>query len=160
MEQEKVEKVKKPFYKKVWFWVVILFVISYFIGNNQLENVKTTKPTAEQIKQEAVVEAIKVSATKLSEDYRANEISADAKYKNKIVEVSGLVDAIGNDITDTPFIVLQTKQYSIIDRVQCMFSKSDLEALAKVSKDQQITLRGEVSGLMGNVLIKGCQIMK
>lgn len=44
--------------------------------------------------------------------------------------------------------------------VQCMFSKSDEVELAAVAKGQKITLRGEVSGKLGNIIVKSCEIVK
>ncbi len=104
--------------------------------------------------------AIQVTATKLIADYKANEVSADAKYKNKIVEVSGVVKTIGKDILDTPYIALTNGEQYSFESVQCMFSEKDESQLANVSKDDRITLRGEVSGKLGNVLVKGCKIVK
>ncbi len=107
-----------------------------------------------------VVEAIKVTALELSNAYKANEVAADAKYKNKQVEITGTVESIGKDILDTPYIALESYQYAIIDKVQCMFSKSDEPQLATVSKGQKIILSGEVSGKFGNIIVKGCAIVK
>lgn len=106
------------------------------------------------------VEAIKITALQLSSDYKDNEVAADAKYKDKSIEVSGIVDAIGKDLLETPYIALQSYQYAIVDRVQCMFSKSDEPQLATISKGQQIILQGEVSGKLGNIIVRGCKIVK
>ena len=105
------------------------------------------------------VEVIKVSAIKLFSDYKNNEVSADEKYKGKFIDVSGQIGTIGKDITDTPYVTLSADQYGI-DSVQCMFSQSDVSELSNLSKGQQITLQGEVSGKMMNVLVSGCQIIK
>lgn len=158
------QKNKKPLYKKVWFWIVILIIL-YSIGSSQstkIENTKGTQSNSQTKTEETKVEAIKVTAIKLSEDYKANEVSADAQYKGKLVEITGLVDSIGKDITDTPYVVLQTSQYAIVDRIQCMFSKSDsdIQELSKVVKNQKITLGGKASGKLGNVLISDCKIVK
>lgn len=121
--------------------------------------VKVAEPTKAVAEQP--VEAVKVSAIQMSADYKENEVAADAKYKNKTVEISGSVDTIGKDILDTPYIAFQTaNQYEILDRVQCMFSRSDEVELAAVAKGQKITLRGEVSGKLGNIIVKSCEIVK
>ncbi len=98
-----------------------------------------------------------VTAIKLSEDYKANEVSADAKYKGKFIEVSGVIDNIAKDIMDTPYVTLKTDTYSIVG-VQCMFEKESEPQLATLSKGKSITLQGEVSGKMMNVIIRGCII--
>jgi len=158
------QQIKKPFYKKWWFWTVIIFVVLSVIGNNQMndfEAKKASEPKVEQVSAETTqTPAIKVSAVQISQDYKDNEVAADAKYKGKLVEISGIVDTIGKDITDTPYIALKSYEYAIIDKIQCMFSKSDVEELSQVKKDQQITLQGEVSGKLGNIIVRGCEIVK
>lgn len=105
------------------------------------------------------VPSIKVTAIQLSEDYKSNEVAADAQYKGKLVEVSGTVNTIGKDILDTPYVSLQTDQYSIVG-VQCMFDKNSEQQLINLSKGQSISLQGEVSGKLMNVIIRGCSITK
>ena len=92
-----------------------------------------------------------VTATKLYADYKANELSADNTYKGKLVEVSGMVENIGKDILNSPYISLKTGE--IIGSVQCMLDDS---ALAEGTK---VTMQGRVSGLMGNVIIKECLLV-
>lgn len=114
------------------------------------DDAKTSTPPAE---------IIKVTALKIYSDYKDNEVSADAKYKGKTISVSGQIGTIGKDITDTPYVSLNTEQYSI-GVIQCMFSQKDLAELGGLSKGQQVTLQGEVSGKLGNVLVRGCQVVK
>jgi tRNA_anti-like len=144
--------------------IFLVIVLSTILGTVMSKDVVTTK-TSDQVatstKEEIVVEpAIKVTATKLIADYKANEVSADAKYKSKIVEVSGLVDTIGKDLLDTPYIALSNGEQYSFEKVQCMFSKSNEAELANVTKGDRITLKGEVSGKLGNVLVRGCAIVK
>lgn len=105
-------------------------------------------------------EVIKVSAIRLSEEYDANKVAADVKYKSKTLEISGIVNSIGKDILDTPYVTLKGREYSLFG-VQCMFGKADEPKLATLSKGQNITLRGKVSGeLVGNIVARGCQIIE
>jgi hypothetical protein len=103
---------------------------------------------------------LSVTAIKMASEYKANEVSADAKYKDQLVEISGTVDTIGKDIVDTPYISFETENpYEIINRIQCMFKNEDTVALSAVSKGQKIRLRGTVSGELGNIIVKGCKII-
>ncbi len=156
---------KKKFYKRWWFWVIVVVVL-FIIGASGSSNKNNTSNTAgnqgsQQSSQPSPKEeAIKIAAVKLSEEYKANEVAADSKYKGKILEISGIVDSIGKDILNVPYIALKSYEYAVIDKVQCMFSKNDESKLIDVAQGQQITLRGEVSGKMGNILVNGCQIVK
>lgn len=153
---------KKKFYKRWWFWVLAVIVLFIIIGSSGSSSTPTqvannNSNTAPVTQPE---ETIKITAVKLSEEYDANKVAADAKYKDKLLEVSGTIDSIGKDILDTPYVTLQGRQYSLFG-LQCMFAKSDEAELATLSKGQSIVLQGRVSGeLIGNVLAKGCKIVK
>ena len=139
------------------FLVILLVVVgvSFSSGNNNLKTTDVSNNIEDNIQKP--IEYIKVTALKLSEDYKANEVAADATYKGKQVEASGYINNIGKDITDTAYVSLKTDQYSIVG-VQCMFEKDFEPQLVTLSKDQNITLQGEVSGKFMNVLIRGCSI--
>lgn len=143
--------------------VLILFVIAGVTSSQHGSN--TVSDTNAVANPAPVVQApaqptIIVTADKIMSDYTANEVSADAKYKNNTVQVSGIVDSIGKDIMDTPYISLHTGGEYSFSVVQCMFAKSDEPALSNVSKGQSITLIGQVTGKLGNVILNGCRITK
>lgn len=102
--------------------------------------------------------AIQVDAKKLSADYEANEVAADNQYKNKQVQISGTIKDIGKDILDSPYVSFENG--NSIFGVQCMFDKSDGNALASLTKAQKITLTGKVSGKLGNVIVNDCKIVQ
>ena len=143
--------------------VVVLFVI---IGTNMAGSsapktaVTSTFNTVTNQAPETNEVAIKVTAPKIIADYKANEVSADASYKGKLIEVKGTVDTIAKDITDTPYITLSSGDPYGFERVQCMFTKDQESELSSVSKGQSITLQGRVSGKLGNVLVRECSIVK
>jgi hypothetical protein len=160
-EEVNGKKTEKKWYLKKRMFVVYAVLVLLLIGS--IGGSKGSSSTETQAAgQSAPTEpAITVTAFKMAADYKENEVAADAKYKGKTVEISGIVDTIGKDILDTPYIAFATEnQYEVIDRVQCMFGKNDIDALAKVTKGQKITLRGEVSGLTGNILVNDCQIVQ
>ena len=97
---------------------------------------------------------ISVSADQLYREYSDNEIAADTTYKNKSVVVSGTVKSLGKDILGSPYVVLDA---GFLLGVQCVFSRSDT-SLARVSKGDSISVRGRVSGKMGNVVVRDCAL--
>ncbi len=92
-----------------------------------------------------------LSANQLYREYDSNEVAADAKYKGKVVIVSGTIQDIGKDIMDDAYIVIGGEGF--FDGVQCTFTKGEQSSVARLSKGQQVTVKGEVAGKMGNVLI-------
>lgn len=155
-------KAKKKWYLRWWAFLIYGFLILSTIGS--LGDAKERAQTAAQNSPApvAAVEApaIKVTAIQMSSDYKNNEVAADAKYKGKLVEISGTVNTIGKDILDTPYISLKTEEYAILDQPQCMFARSDEAQLATVNKGQRITLRGTVTGKLGNIIVSDCSIVK
>lgn len=99
---------------------------------------------------------VSVSAKKLASEYKANEIAADQKYKDRVASISGTVESIGKDILATPYVVLTGAGF--FPAVQCFFSDADQGTLARLRKGQSITIRGRIDGEMGNVLVKECSV--
>ena len=109
--------------------------------------------------QERIAE-IKISAIQLHQEYDDNTVAADAKYEDKVLEISGVIESIGKDILNDAYVMLQGREYSSFG-IQCMFSKSNEPELATLSKGESITLKGKVSGeLIGSVIVRGCTIVK
>lgn len=139
--------------------VGILLIVGFsFVGSDAVKEAETSTVAKTSTPAPEPKPTIKVTADQLMSDYKANEVSADVKYKNNLIEVSGVVESIGKDILDTPYISLKTGGQYSITVVQCMFPKSAESALANVSKDERITLSGEVSGKLVNIILKNCQI--
>src|SRR6267143_79813 len=53
-------------------------------------------------------ERYKTTAQQLFADYEANEVAADEKIKDKVIEISGTVESIRKDLTDSIVISLRT----------------------------------------------------
>jgi len=99
-----------------------------------------------------------LTAKQLYEDYENNEVNADIKYKGKVVIVSGVIQDIGKDIMDSAYIIFGDDK-GFLDDVQCMFtSSSGNSTIAQLSKGQSVSVKREVSGKMGNVLLSKCTL--
>ena len=94
-----------------------------------------------------------LTADQLFSEYKANEVAADDKYKGKVVLVSGSIRQNGK-FRGTPYIVIGG--HGFLDGVQCMFGAS--AGVASLSRDSQVTVKGEVSGKKGNVLLHDCTL--
>jgi hypothetical protein len=126
---------------------ILLSFVLLAIGSTDTE-----ESVEEDVSSETV--AATVTASKLFEDYDANEVSAEEKYKDKVLVVSVTIEDIGKDIADTMYITL--KADDVIGSVQCMFSEEHKSQLADAAKGQQVTVKGKCSGRLGNVLLNGC----
>lgn len=98
-----------------------------------------------------------VTAKALIDAYDANEIAADQKYKDKVIQVSGQVEDISEDIMGDPYITLCIGEYGF-DCVQCYFADSEKGKLARLSKGQNVKVKGLCTGKPFHVSLKGCEL--
>lgn len=117
-----------------------------WIANSWTTNIQTNEMKVEEV--------IKVSSFDLVNDYTKNEISADEKYKGKIVEVNWTIDSIAKDILDNPYITLVWKDFN---SVQCMLK--DKNQWASATKWEIVNIKWKVSWKMMNILINDCEIL-
>jgi hypothetical protein len=113
-----------------------------------------TDSGAKKIANEAA--AFNITADQLYSDYDANQVSADSKYKGKIVVITGQISDIGKDVTDTAYVVIGGS--GLLNGAQCMFPKGQESLIGSLSKGQQVSAKGEVSGKIGNVLLRNCTV--
>lgn len=94
-----------------------------------------------------------LTADQLFFEYKANEVAADNKYKGKVVLISGPIRQNGK-FMGTAYIVIGG--HGFLDGVQCMFGES--AGVGSLSKGSQVTVKGEVGGKKGNVLLRNCTL--
>ena len=105
--------------------------------------------------------AVSVLATKLDEDYDANLIGADTKYKGKVLEVTGKVKRVDRDGFGRPWLEFETESDAVM---KCEFSKEADAALGKVEVNKDITIRGRCKGKSKGrkgeeIVLESCQIV-
>ena len=126
---------------------IFLFIVIGFGSLDEFENLdQSPKVTSDSNP------SVTISASKLYKEYNENEIAADEKYKGKIIEVTGVIRDIGNDIMDNAYITLVGNEY--FGDIQCYFNEKSV--VAKLSKGKRVTVIGSCSGLMINVQINNC----
>lgn len=99
-----------------------------------------------------------VDLAELLGTYRKNEVKGDARWKGKVIKVTGTIKSVGKDILDKPYVTMGDDEADFRD-LQCLFTKKSEKALADVDKGQKVTVRGRVKGLMVNVLIEDCELV-
>lgn len=114
---------------------------------------KTENPGKADQKTEGPV--IEVAADELFKAYQANEVAADEKYKGKVLVVSGIIENIGKDIMDTPYVSLKAGGEYSFGGVQCMFADEAKGQLANLQKDQNVKIKGKCEGKLMNVILRG-----
>lgn len=97
-----------------------------------------------------------VTSIALQKEFEDNETAASAKYINKIVEVSGIIASINHSENNSVSITLITG--SDMSSVICTFTA--LPGSSEIKAGESITIRGECSGYLMDVLLNNCSIIK
>jgi hypothetical protein len=97
-----------------------------------------------------------ITATLLQKEFEDNEKAASAKYTNKIIEVKGTITSIKPVENNEINITLATG--SDFSSVICTFPA--ITDPSKLQTGSEITLRGECSGFLMDVLLNNCAVIK
>ena len=137
----------KNWVKITLFSVLFIAVVAVLIGLHEF-NLK--HPDTSRAKPDFVV-----TATVMEKEFENNEAVASAKYINKIIEVSGTIASVTN--ADSTHINVSLKTGSDISSVICTFAAGGDQS--KIRPGEEITLRGECSGYLMDVLLNNCALI-
>ncbi len=110
-------------------------------------------------KPENTTPEVVVTSAVLSKAYSENEVSADAKYKDKLIEVSGKIVSVDNGTFDNEIIVrLSDGQYDF-SGPNCYMKESERDKALAMKKGQSVTLIGKGdSATIGSPILKECWV--
>ncbi len=132
--------------------VVITAIAAWW--NNQNSVPSNSAPTIAD-----TTPVIKTSALKILTDYHANEIAADEKYKNKIVQISGYIYSIEKDMLNKPFLTIGVGEADEAYFVHASFNNKYQSLLARLQRGQKIIIKCTINGLiLGDVQGEDCSI--
>lgn len=97
-----------------------------------------------------------ITATDLLKEFENDESAASAKYINKIIEVSGTIESLNTGEDNTLSIILKTD--SDFSTVICTFLQA--QDREEFKPGDEITVKGECSGFLTDVLLNNCFINK
>lgn len=102
-----------------------------------------------------VVEEVSyMTAPQLHYEYEQNEVSADQKYKDKWVYVTGLVTSIDKDFMGNIIVMLKTTNQFM--GMHCHLDDEDYAA--RLQKGQQVWFKCKCEGtILGSVMMKDCK---
>lgn len=121
MENGKTPKPKKPIYKRVWFWIVVIVLIFAIkgMGSGKSDDKNTSSKSKETSQSSIKKDETKVTSKSSSEKpkassksasatpvtfeeivkaYQANGAAADDTYKGKVLEFQGTVSKVAKGI--------------------------------------------------------------
>jgi hypothetical protein len=108
-----------------------------------------TKARSTTQKEEEIKPVATLTADQLVEEYKQNQIGADGKYKDKLVQVTGKVAGIGKLPLAGYYIDLGSTQEGDLFGIKCILDKNDAAAEAKagtLKEGDTITIAGRCEG--------------
>jgi hypothetical protein len=106
-----------------------------------------------------------VKAGDLLKEYNGNVLAADAKYKGKLIQVSGKFSSVQKvPLTERYVLQLAPEDAGDLDvnQVQCVLDPSATGEAAKLQAGQTISVQGTCDGtpVPGQVKMSGCKLVK
>ena len=105
-------------------------------------------------------DAKQVEIRTLLAEYTDNEVRADAAFKGKLIQTSGVLDDVKRDVLNTVYVVVGTGKRYEVRQVQCFIDEDNANTVASLTKGRRVTIRGRVKGLMMNVLVEDCEFVE
>lgn len=139
----------------VWLGLA-LFAFSCNSYNSTSPSLKANTPEPNPIRQ---IKVESVQLPTLLAEYANNEIRADGLYKDKMIQIRGIVTSIKKDIINTMYVTLGTGQEFEFMQVQCFFQDKYAQQLTQLNVGNFVTVNGRVDGLMMNILIRDCALV-
>lgn len=139
--------VKKAKLKIVVIAVLLVFVIAVLVGfimyNKPHTNVATTKAS------------IETTAVSILNDFETNEVEANTKYLEQIVEVTGVI----TDITENKGKgIVALKSETAMGTVMCYLSETETNKLENLKLDMSVSIKGICTGYLMDVVLVKCVI--
>ncbi|MEB5708339.1 OB-fold protein [Pantoea anthophila] len=155
--------------KKILKWILYIFVglmvIGYFAGKNEDGN--TTSSSTESNQPQSVSQnppaktsppqkpIYQTTARKLFNDYEENEVAVDEQLKGKLVAMTGIVQSIDKDFTDSIIISLKTDNEFMPARLEMKDSQKSAAIALKKGK-QVVIVCEKMSRIIGAPSGRNC----
>lgn len=150
----------KKFFKWVLYIFIGLIVIGYIAGKNEDTNDSSNATqTAQSAEAPQPVkpkkEVYQTTARKLFNAYDENEVATDEEIKGKLVAVTGIVQSIDKDFTDSIIISLKTDNEFMPARMEVKDSEKSTALTLKKGK-QVVIVCERMSRIVGAPSGRSC----
>ncbi len=136
--------------------LVLLAMVGSAIGGNKGGSSSATQANQQASASPTPASAQKITAKELADDFDANQVAAESKWKDKLVEFSATV----SNITDSgiSFTDVASKQFSMT-QISCQIK--DKSQLMPLKNGQTITVRGVVGAqTIGVIDLSQCEVVQ
>lgn len=98
-----------------------------------------------------------LSSTELFQEYNENQSVADQKFINKVIEVSGTIFEKSTDQQGATVFILNADENA--GGVLCTMTLDDTPKVANKNVGDPITLKGQCSGMLMEVVLNRCTLV-
>lgn len=126
--------------------IVVLTIIFFFRTSD--------RPAAER----DASPAFRMSAVSLSTAYFDDPVAADRQYRDHLVQVTGDVARVEQDMAGQLAIILQGGQ-SLLSGVECQVAQTQLDEVKALRSGQRILVKGYAAGKTTHVRLSGCTLL-
>lgn len=97
-----------------------------------------------------------LTAAQLHEEFTADEPAANQKYIGKSIEITGKVTSVNIEKDKAVSVILETsdKNSSVICNFRTSVDPKEIDTM------KPVTIRGELSGFLMDVLLNNCVLIK
>jgi hypothetical protein len=146
---------------KVLTGILVLFILFTLIGAASGSSDTSTGTASPQPTTAAAPSYEQVDAKAMITEFDENQLSAEKKYKKKLVEFEAKISNISEDVLGTPFlslVPLASGDAYFGTSIKCNFDNSD--ALTALKKGETVTVRGEVdTQSIGIIGVNKCSVV-
>ena len=104
--------------------------------------------------------AIELTVEELLSAYAMEGVAADAKFANKILKVTGVVDRIEvKDTLNIYYINLTSAETNLLQHVRCVFDRKYGVELNKLTRGQTATVQGKYDGSIIDISMRDCVLV-
>lgn len=118
------------------FALIIGLAVAYYMYNKPHKNIAESAPD------------FSTTANALFEEYTADEKASNAKYLDKVIELTGKVDHLTLENKLEPNVVLMAADGE--GTVTCGFKPEMLEKINKLESGTTIKIKGQCKGIIGD----------
>ncbi|MDP8222869.1 MAG: hypothetical protein P9L99_05865 [Candidatus Lernaella stagnicola] len=127
--------------------MVFLLAVSCTSGDENLTEAQQIEKEASRMENEAA--EAEVTAAELTIAFAGDEAKADERYKNRVILVKGIVDNVGVDVEEKPYVMLGGDA----GRVQVMFARKYHKQALNLLPGQNLEIKGRCGGQFANVIL-------
>lgn len=114
-----------------------------------------------QLEPEPMPATIEVTVHELASSYETDEETAEVRFGNKMLKVTGLVNRIEvKDALDVHEIRLTSDEKDSLQSVRCMFDKGHEDELNQLLKGQMVTVQGKFDGSIVQLRMRHCLLVR